>query len=241
MARPTITDANCPEANCPEASCPDANCQRCPRLVALRGNCRASHPDWHNAPVPSLGDPDARLLIIGLAPGRQGANRTGRPFTGDAAGGYLFDMLCRHGLASGTYHPDGNDDIRLRDVRITNAVRCLPPDNKPVAAEVNNCRPFLASEIEGMPRLDTILTLGRLAHDATCRCLGFRPSEIPFGHGHIWQGKTRQWQQQQQRQRLRLVSSYHCSRYNTQTGRLTDAMFTRIFADIKSGWAARLD
>ena len=208
---------------------PDADCQNCARLVTLRDRCRREQPDWHNAPVPSFGSLDARLLIVGLAPGRQGANRTGRPFTGDAAGGYLFTMLCQHGLATGRYHQDGEDDIRLRGVRITNAVRCLPPDNKPVAAEVNACRPFLTAEIRAMPHLDTILTLGRLAHDATCRCLGLRPAEAPFGHGQSWQGvaDTRD---------LRLVSSYHCSRYNTQTGRLTDAMFADIFRQIKAGW-----
>ena len=211
---------------------PEADCQHCPRLVTMRRDCQTDHPDWHNAPVPSLGDLDARLLIIGLAPGRQGANRTGRPFTGDAAGGYLFQMLGRHGLASGSYHKDGDDDIKLQDVRITNAVRCLPPDNKPVAAEVNACQPFLAAEIEAMPRLNTILTLGRLAHDAACRCLGKRPAEIPFGHGHCWQGMAGQ-------RTLRIVSSYHCSRYNTQTGRLTDAMFSSIFTDITSEWQGR--
>ena len=208
---------------------PDTDCQNCPRLVALRRSCQADHPGWHNAPVPSLGDPGARLLIVGLAPGRQGANRTGRPFTGDAAGGYLFQMLCRHGFATGTYHQDGDDDIRLQDVRVTNAVRCLPPENKPVAAEINACRSFLTAEMTAMPRLDTILTLGRLAHDATCRCLGFRPPDIPFGHGKIWRGIARQ-------RELRIISSYHCSRYNTQTGRLTDAMFSGIFTDIKDGW-----
>ena len=210
---------------------PDADCQICPRLVALRNSCQQSHPDWHNAPVPSLGDFDARLLIIGLAPGRQGANRTGRPFTGDAAGVYLFQMLCQHGLATGAYQPDGDDDIMLQNVRITNAVRCLPPDNKPVAAEVNGCRPFLTAEIAAMPHIDTILTLGRLAHDATCRCLGLKPADAPFGHGNVWQGAAAQ-------RNLRIVSSYHCSRYNTQTGRLTDAMFTDIFTVIKAGWVA---
>ena len=208
---------------------PDADCQNCPRLVALRAACHAQHPEWYNAPVPSLGDLGARLLIVGLAPGRRGANRTGRPFTGDAAGGYLFQMLCRHGLATGTYHQDGDDDIQLKDVRITNAVRCLPPDNKPVAAEINACRSFLIAEKTAMPKLDTILTLGRLAHDATCRSLGFRPADIPFGHGKSWRGMAGQ-------RDLRIISSYHCSRYNTQTGRLTDTMFSGIFTDIKDGW-----
>ena len=172
--------------------------------------------------MPSLGGLDARLLIVGLAPGLRGANRTGRPFTGDAAGGYLFAMLARFGLADGTYHEDGHDDIGLRGVRITNAVRCLPPENKPVAAEVNACRPFLAAEIAAMPHLETILTLGRLAHEATLRCLDVARRDAPFGHAAhraVLSGHRR----------LSLVSSYHCSRYNTQTGRLTDAMFAKIF------------
>ncbi|MEC7616429.1 MAG: uracil-DNA glycosylase [Pseudomonadota bacterium] len=201
---------------------PPADCALCPRLVTLRNHCRADHPDWFNAPVPSLGGLDARLLIVGLAPGLRGANRTGRPFTGDAAGGYLFAMLARFGLADGTYHEDGHDDIGLRGVRITNAVRCLPPENKPVAAEVNACRPFLAAEIAAMPHLETILTLGRLAHDATLRCLDVARRDAPFGHAAhraVLSGHRR----------LSLVSSYHCSRYNTQTGRLTDAMFAKIF------------
>ena len=160
--------------------------------------------------------------MIGLAPGRRGANRTGRPFTGDAAGGYLFDMLGRFDLASGTYQDDGDDDIRLHGTRITNVVRCLPPENKPVAAEVNACRAFLKAEIKAMPKLDTILTLGRVAHDSTCRTLGLRLAEVPFGHGHYWHGDAGG-------RPMRIVSSYHCSRYNTQTGRLTDEMFTDVF------------
>lgn len=170
----------------------------------------------------SLGDMSARILIVGLAPGLRGANRTGRPFTGDSAGGYLFAMLRRFGLATGDYHDDGDDDIRLVDIRITNAVRCLPPANKPVAAEINACRPYLEAEIAAMPKLDTIVTLGRLAHDATLRGFGLRPSSVPFGHAHDQtidaNGRM-----------IRIVSSYHCSRYNTQTRRLTDAMFAAIF------------
>jgi len=217
---------------------PSENCRRCPRLVTLRGQCRAAHPDWHNAPVAALGPLDARLLIAGLAPGRQGANRTGRPFTGDAAGGYLFAMMQRHGLVSGNYHPDARDDILLHDARITNVVRCLPPSNKPVAAEVNACRPFLLSELRAMPNLDTILTLGRVAHDALCRTLGLNPSSVPFGHGNIWSGDV-DWSGRFARsgtRHLRIVSSYHCSRYNTQTGRLTDAMFSNVFKAVKDGW-----
>ena len=211
---------------------PSANCRRCHRLAALRRRCRAAHPDWHNAPVPALGDLNARLLIVGLAPGRLGANRTGRPFTGDAAGAYLFDMMRRHGLVAGTYKADGNDNIRLLDVRISNVVRCLPPENKPVAAEVNACRPFLASELQAMEKLDTILTLGRIAHDSVCRTLGLDCSKVPFGHGNIWHGEAGT-------SRLRIISSYHCSRYNTQTGRLTDAMFSDVFALIRRGWDDR--
>ena len=209
---------------------PAPDCQLCPRLVTLRQQCRVASPGWHNAPVSSLGELGSRLLIVGLAPGMKGANRTGRPFTGDAAGGYLFQMLVRHDLATGHYREDGKDDIRLEGVRITNAVRCLPPDNKPVAAEVTACRVFLASEIGAMPALDTILTLGRLAHDATCRTLDLRPAEVPFGHGHVWRGMVRG-------SALRIVSSYHCSRYNTQTGRLTDAMFDAVFSQITSEWS----
>ena len=201
---------------------PSSDCRRCPRLVSLRRECRAAEPDWHNAPVEGYGSLDAWLLVIGLAPGRRGANRTGRPFTGDAAGGYLFDMLGRFDLASGTYQDDGDDDIRLHGTRITNVVRCLPPENKPVAAEVNACRAFLKAEIKAMPKLDTILTLGRVAHDSTCRTLGLRPAEVPFGHGHCWHGEAGG-------RPMRIVSSYHCSRYNTQTGRLTDEMFVDVF------------
>ena len=181
--------------------------------------------------MPSLGDLDAHLLIVGLAPGLRGANRTGRPFTGDAAGGYLFAMLARFGLATGTYHKDGIDDIRLNGARITNAVRCLPPENKPVAAEINACRPFLTAEIAAMPNLKTILTLGRLAHDATLRSLDIARRNAPFGHA------ARVNIDADGRQ-ISLVSSYHCSRYNTQTGRLTDAMFAGIFEIITAGQTA---
>ena len=207
---------------------PAPNCRRCPRLVALRKVCATAEPEWHNAPVAGFGPLDASLLIMGLAPGRRGANRTGRPFTGDAAGGYLFDMLIRFDLASGSYRDDGRDDITLHDVRISNVVRCLPPDNKPVAAEINACRSFLKAEIGAMPALQTILTLGRVAHDSTCRALGLRPADVPFGHGACWSGNVAG-------RSLRIVSSYHCSRYNTQTGRLTDAMFADIFRIVTTG------
>jgi len=201
---------------------PPPDCALCQRLVTLRNQCRADHPDWFNAPVPSLGGLDSHPLTVALAPGVRGAYRTGRPFTGDAAGGYLFAMLARFGLADGTYDQDGHDNISLSGVRITNAVRCLPPENKPVAAEVNACRPFLAAEIGAMPHLETILTLGRLAHDATLRCLDIARRDAPFGHAATASVTTDD-------RKVRLVSSYHCSRYNTQTGRLTDAMFAEIF------------
>ena len=201
---------------------PSPDCAQCKRLVALRHRCQQREPSWHNAPVESLGAISARILIVGLAPGLRGANRTGRPFTGDSAGGYLFAMLRRFGLATGDYRDDGDDDIQLVDVRITNAVRCLPLANKPVAAEINACRAYLAAEIAAMPQLDTILTLGRLAHDATLRGLGIRPSTMPFGHGVSQTAITEQ-------KHLTVVSSYHCSRYNTQTRRLTDEMFADIF------------
>ena len=209
---------------------PKPGCRRCPRLVTLRRKCRIDFPEWHNAPVDSMGALDARILIIGLAPGLRGANRTGRPFTGDSAGGYLFDMLARVELASGTYNANVDNDITLHDVRITNAVRCLPPNNKPVASELANCRLFLQSEIKSMPRLETIFALGKQAHDAALHCLGEKLSARPFRHGgeHNITHKGN---------RFRLISSYHCSRYNTQTGRLTDAMFADVMQQLIAGKA----
>ncbi len=201
---------------------PPRDCAQCTRLVELRQSCRQREPSWHNAPVASFGDITARILIVGLAPGLRGANRTGRPFTGDSAGGYLFTMLRRFGLATGDYREDGDDDIRLAGVRITNAVRCLPPANKPVAAEIHACRPYLAAEIAAMPNLEIILTLGRLAHNATLRGIGWRPACVPFGHASDQAIDL-------QSRMIRIISSYHCSRYNTQTGRLTDEMFAEIF------------
>lgn len=209
---------------------PGANCRRCPRLGNLRRACRKDYPDWHNGPVHAFGPLDAQLLIVGLAPGLKGANRTGRPFTGDAAGGYLFSMLAKYGFANGEYDDDADDDLRLNGVRITNAVRCLPPENKPVAAEINACRPFLHAELSAMEKLSCVLTLGKLAHDATLRTLGLRVADHPFAHGAEWRidlGKRH----------IRLISSYHCSRYNTQTGRLTDQMFSDIFRKIRDGGA----
>lgn len=206
----------------PEA--PTRDCDLCPRLVAFRAANRDDHPDWFNAPVPSFGDLSAWLLIVGLAPGLRGANRTSRPFTGDFAGDLLYATLLRHGLAVGTYGAQAEDGLRLAGCRITNAVRCVPPGNKPVAAEVAACRRFLAAEIRGMAGLRTILALGVLAHTAVLACLEVRKRPYPFGHGalHRLPGG------------LVLANSYHCSRYNTQTGRLSAAMFDDVLARVSA-------
>ncbi len=191
------------------------NCERCPRLVALRQQARDKHPDWHNGPVASFGDPDPRLLIVGMAPGMAGANRTGRPFTGDHAGDLLFATLARAGLAQGTYTRERDDGLSLHGVMITNVVRCVPPQNKPVAAEVNNCRPFLLATLEKHRQCRTYFALGRIAHDAFVRAIGKRCAAFPFGHGRVHDLGNG----------AHLVDSYHCSRYNTNTGVLTTAMF----------------
>ena len=182
---------------------------------------RRTHPGWHNGPVPAFGRASASLLIVGLAPGKNGANRSGRPFTGDAAGRLLYPTLIKFGLATGTYAEDRGDGLELVDCRVTNAVRCLPPANKPTAAEVTTCRGFLVAEIGAMPRLRVILALGRVAHGAVAAALGVAQRDAPFGHGalHTLGGLT-------------LADSYHCSRYNVNTGRLTVPMFEAVFADL---------
>jgi uracil-DNA glycosylase family 4 len=202
---------------------PGRNCPRCPRLVAFREHWRAHEPTWHNAPVPSFGPIEARLLIVGLAPGLQGANRTGRPFTGDYSGALLYETLIRYGFARGQYaaHPD--DGLTLVDARITNAVRCVPPENKPTGAEIVSCRDFLKPTIAEMPNLTTIVTLGRIAHDTVVTALGARRAAVPFSHG----GKAEIGP-------LTLFSSYHCSRYNTSTGVLTPEMFRAVFAAVRA-------
>tara|TARA_R110000868_G_scaffold10896_11_gene52646 strand:+ start:1033 stop:1683 length:651 start_codon:yes stop_codon:yes gene_type:complete len=205
---------------------PPKNCPLCPRLVEFRQRNTALFPDWHNAPVGSFGPDDARLLIVGLAPGLRGANRTGRPFTGDWAGDLLFATLAKHGFSRGTYGLDADDGLTLKDVMITNAVRCVPPENKPVGAEANACRPFLVDRIASLPRLSAILALGKIAHDNTLRALGHRLVSAPFGHGAASDVDAPQGA-------VRLFSSYHCSRYNTNTGRLTEPMFSGVFADIR--------
>ena len=202
---------------------PPEDCPLCPRLVAFRRANQAEFPDFFNAPVPSFGPAEARLLIVGMAPVLRGANRTGRPFTGDYAGDLLYATLLRHGFARGAYDRRADDALELADCRITNAVRCVPPQNKPVGAEVNTCRSFLVATIDAMPRLRTILVLGSLAHGATLAALGLRKSAHKFGHGAtaaLAGGRT-------------LVSSYHCSRYNTNTGVLTEAMFDAVFQEIR--------
>ena len=190
----------------PEASEPARDCPLCPRLAAFRESNRAAHPDWFNGAVPSLGEVSAPLLIVGLAPGLRGATRSGIPFTGDSSGSMLCAALATAGLRDPT-------SGRLRGTRITNALACVPPGNRPTGAELATCRPFLAARIAGMPRLAAVLTLGRLAHDSTLRALGLRPSDLPFAHGA--EGRAG---------RLTLIASYHCSRLNTATGRLTPAM-----------------
>ncbi|MGE0253817.1 MAG: uracil-DNA glycosylase [Alphaproteobacteria bacterium] len=202
----------------PEPAPPGRDCPLCPRLVDFRTANRAAFPDFHNAPVPSFGDLGARLLVVGLAPGLRGANRTGRPFTGDWAGDLLYATLLKYGFARGSYAARPDDGLALVDCRIANAVRCVPPENKPVGAEISACRPFLAAEIAAMPRLRAILALGLIAHNAVLRATGERAAAHPFAHGALHDLKGD----------LLLADSYHCSRYNTNTGRLTTAMFESV-------------
>lgn len=201
---------------------PGRDCPLCPRLVAFRERQRAAHADWHNAPVPSFGDTDARLLIVGLAPGLQGANKTGRPFTGDWAGDLLYETLIGFGFARGIYDERPDDGLTLVDTRITNAVRCVPPENKPTTAEIHTCRDFLAATIAAMPRLTAIVTLGKIGHDSAVRALGQKPARLPFRHGG-----------RQAAGGITVFSSYHCSRYNTNTGVLTPQMFRDVFAAVR--------
>ena len=210
------------------ASEPDRNCQLCPRLAAFRDAARASEPTWFNAPVPSWGaQKSARLLIVGLAPGLRGANRTGRPFTGDYAGELLYSTLIQHGFAGGTFAARADDGLHLHDTRVTNAVRCVPPHNKPLPAEAANCRPFLQATLAEMPSLTAIVALGRVAHEAVLRANSLRLAAFPFAHGaeHAFEGGPNL--------ALRLFDSYHCSRYNTNTGVLTPAMFHAVFASVR--------
>jgi uracil-DNA glycosylase family 4 len=202
---------------------PGRDCPLCPRLVEYRQSLRAREPHWFNAPVPRFGDRNAALLIVGLAPGVQGANRTGRPFTGDYAGDLLYATLLKYGFATGHYQARPDDGLRLVDCRIGNAVHCVPPQNKPLPVEINTCRQFLAATLATMPRLRAIIALGRIAHESTVKALGLRAVSAPFAHGAVHQAGA-----------FRLYDSYHCSRYNTNTRVLTPAMFESVFAKVRA-------
>ena len=194
------------------------NCDLCPRLVEYRHKNASENPDWFNGPAPSFGDENGELLVIGLAPGRTGANRTGRPFTGDYAGQLLYDTLKKFGYLTGEYKAVPNDGIILNNVMITNAVRCAPPENKPIGAEINICNNFLKSRIKAMVNLKTIICLGLVSHNATLKALEQRKVLFPFGHANIHQTGN-----------IHLIDSYHCSKYNTLTKRLTTEMFENVF------------
>lgn len=203
---------------------PAHDCALCPRLLSFRSDNRKSFPGKFNAPVPSFGGMDAEFLVVGLAPGLRGANFTGRPFTGDYAGDLLYATLLKTGFAEGKYGAHENDGLRLVNCRITNAVRCVPPENKPTPAEMKQCLGFLKGELAAMPKLRVILSLGKISHDSVVRATGGKPGDYKFAHGaaHDLPGG------------LKLVDSYHCSRYNTNTGRLTEAMFHQVFERVTS-------
>ncbi|MFC4624122.1 uracil-DNA glycosylase [Daeguia caeni] len=205
---------------------PPHDCAICPRLHGFLQEWRRKEPEWHNAPVPPflpVHDKDVRLLIVGLAPGLRGANRTGRPFTGDYAGELLYSTLCEYGFATGRFEARPDDTLRLIDACIINAVRCVPPENKPTGSEINNCRQFLAPAFSRFANLRAVVTLGTIAHQSTVRALGAPVARHAFGHGLTTDIGG-----------LRIFSSYHCSRYNTNTGRLTDAMFRDIFRNVRA-------
>ena len=212
------------EAPLPAAPTPKRDCPLCPRLVGFRTDNHRRYPAYHNGPVPAFGPLAGRLLIVGLAPGLHGANQTGRPFTGDYAGDLLYRTLLRFGFAEGRYAADPEDGLALVDCRLTNAVRCVPPENRPTAAETNTCRAFLSAEIAAMPNLRVVVALGGIAHQSILRALGLRVSVHKFRHGamiDLPDGRT-------------LADSYHCSRYNTNTGRLTPEMFESVFAAVRA-------
>jgi len=210
-------------STCKSRTEPPADCGLCARLKTYRKEIADIHPDWFNAPVPSFGSRDAELLIVGLAPGVTGANKTGRPFTGDYAGDLLYATLLKFELATGTYGARADDGLKLSGTMITNAVRCVPPQNKPVGQEMAACRPFLKATIERMPKLRVILALGLIAHNNTLSALGEKRAPHKFAHNaaHEITGK------------LTLIDSYHCSRYNTNTRRLTTQMFEDVFVNIE--------
>lgn len=215
---PTLTDTSKPDVQ------PSHDCPLCPRLAAFRHSLRKRYDDWFNGPVPSFGEKaETRLLIVGLAPGLKGANRTGRPFTGDYAGDLLYPTLLKFGLAEGEYRRRRDDGLALKGCRITNAVRCVPPQNKPTPEEIRTCNQFLIGEIGTLPSLKVILALGRVAHDATLTALNLRKSAWPFGHHRFHELPNG----------LILADTYHSSLRNTSSGRLTTAMFEAVFNDIK--------
>ena len=201
---------------------PGRDCPLCPRLVAYRHANRDDHPDWFNGPAPSFGDRGARLLVVGLAPGRQGANRTGRPFTGDYAGVLLYETLLKYGFARGHYAAQPDDGLELVDCMVTNAVRCAPPGNKPLPIEETTCRPFLSRRLEALPRLRAIVTLGDVSRRNVLKALGAKANAAAAGHGVESDVGP-----------YRLFGSYHCSRLNTNTGRLTTPMFEAVFASVR--------
>jgi uracil-DNA glycosylase family 4 len=197
----------------------DISCRQCPRLAGFLDTVKEKYPDYYCRPVPPFGDPAARFVIVGLAPGMHGANRTGRPFTGDHAGILLYQMLHKHGFSSDEQSLSADDALTLSNCRITNAVKCLPPDNKPVGAEINTCNQFLAGELSDVSENSVVLALGGIAHRAIIRAFGLRQADYKFGHAAEYQLPGR----------FLLLDSYHCSRYNTNTKRLTDQMFDTVF------------
>lgn len=223
MTSPPLLPPHDPEARRAPIAAPPADCRMCPRLAGYRAENQAAYPGFFNAPVPSFGPGDARLLVVGMAPGVKGANRTGRPFTGDHAGVLLYQTLLKFGLAEGSYRAEADDGLRLHDIRITNAVRCVPPANLPQPAEVRQCNPFLAGELQGLPRLRAVLALGVLAHAAVLRACGMSPSRLRFRHGAMHELPDG----------LILANSYHVSRYNTNTGRLTTEMFEAVVLELQ--------
>ncbi len=206
-----------------QASDPPPTCTRCERLAIFRKKNQELYPDFFNAPVPSFGDMSGRFLIVGLAPGLKGANRTGRPFTGDYAGDLLYETLERFGFSNGKYDVRVDDGLKLQDCLITNAVRCLPPENKPKGEEIRQCRPYLIDLLAAMPNLKVVLALGRVAHESFISSLDLKRSAYPFGHGARYSV----------RDDLTFFDSYHCSRYNTNTRRLTPQMFYDVFSQIR--------
>jgi uracil-DNA glycosylase len=207
---------------------PAADCPLCPRLAAYRDANRASKPDWFNAPVPGWGDPAARLLVVGLAPGVSGANRTGRPFTGDYAGDLLYATLAKFGFTSGSYAQHADDGFALHDVFISNAVRCVPPENKPTPLEIHTCRPFLEAQVKALPQLQVMIALGTIAHQTAVKAGGGKLPKYKFAHNSV----------HQMPKGLVVIDSYHCSRYNTNTKRLTTEMFEQVFETAQTLLAA---